>query len=1085
MSSALHSHDMYSLLDGYSTPEENLKRASEIGLKAFAISNHGNEYSWCYYEKLKPKYPDIKIIYGVEFYECFDMHVQDKDSKYFHLVVLAKNENGRKAINKLVTKSNIEGFYYKPRIDLAAMKPYGKDLVVSSACLASKLAKESDYQKCIEYIEEYKSIFPYFYLEMQSHSHQEQADYNRKILQLARDTNTPYIITCDSHAATKADLKYQAKHVQIAHDNETASEIYEGCYIQTDEEIHEIMDSQIGREAVDVGLLRTDEIADMVDEVKMPFQSPQLPTFPLPDGFSDNYDYLKHLVWSGWHDRGIDQFTEDKQQEYKERIEYELDIIHSMGFDGYFLIVWDFINYAKKNNIMVGPGRGSAAGSMVCYCLHISELDPIKYGLIFERFLNPERVSMPDIDVDFSDRGFVIDYLQKKYGENRVCQIINFSFITPVVAIKDVGKILGFPYKEMDKLSKKFVYNTFQECLDNNKDIVEKNPQYQELFDIASHLSGRVKTVSCHAGGVGIVDTDIDDYMAMKLGEKGEHVIQVDKRIVEEIGIIKFDLLGVQTLTMIQEILNDAHIDPYEININNPKFENDTKPYEILNKGLTNGVFQVESAGMKDLIMRLHISSMDDISAVLALYRPDSMGMLDKYIECKHDPSKMSYIHPDMEPILKETYSCMIYQEEIMDIVRKFGGGTYGRADQFRRGIGKKSIELVKTESAKLYQEIIDNGYPEELAKEISDDMSQKGGYCFNKSHSYSYAVVCFQTAYLKTYYPTYFFKALFNLNKDKAGMINKYILDAKQFRVDVLPPDINKSEMNFTVDGDKILFGLSAISSIGENVAEKIIDIRNESDSFTNFRDFLSRTGVTKAQVIMLIKSGAIPTKNKKKMLISYLKSLYEPLQFKPVQKAPSYPVLIAQWDIDPEKYRIGTKKYDYDKEKILEEYNRKRKEKFDEEQKARFQKYIDENNKYLTDEPFWEFEALQIFINDNPFEQAYQYLTRNFEDVTDGEECTIVGIISKVQKKKDKHGKTFAYINIYSSFGLTEGIVWHSTLKEYEDLITKGSQVTIYCKKDSDDKVIVKEIKPYSQWLQEIEARKRNGRRVMAINA
>lgn len=1076
---------MYSLLDGYSTPEENLKRASEIGLKAFAISNHGNEYSWCYYEKLKPKYPDIKIIYGVEFYECFDMHVQDKDSKYFHLVVLAKNESGRKAINKLVTKSNIEGFYYKPRIDLAAMKPYGKDLIVSSACLASKLAKESDYQKCIEYIEEYKSIFPYFYLEMQSHSHQEQADYNRKILQLARDTNTPYIVTCDSHAATKEDLKYQAKHVQIAHDNETASEIYEGCYIQTDEEIHEIMDSQIGKEAVDIGLLRTDEIADMVDEVKMPFQSPQLPTFPLPDGFTNNYEYLKHLVWSGWHDRGIDQFTEDKQQEYKERIEYELDIIHSMGFDGYFLIVWDFINYAKRNNIMVGPGRGSAAGSMVCYCLHISELDPIKYGLIFERFLNPERVSMPDIDVDFSDRGFVIDYLQKKYGENRVCQIINFSFITPVVAIKDVGKILGFPYKEMDKLSKKFVYNTFQECLDNNKDIVEKNPQYQELFDIASHLSGRVKTVSCHAGGVGIVDTDIDDYMAMKLGEKGEHVIQVDKRIVEEIGIIKFDLLGVQTLTMIQEILNDAHIDPYEININNPKFENDTKPYEILNKGLTNGVFQVESAGMKDLLVRLQVSSMDDISAVLALYRPDSMGALEEYIECKHDPSKVHYIDPDMEPILKNTYGCLIYQEELLDIVRKFGGRSYGGADLYRKAVGKKDIKLVKSESKKLYQEIIDTGYSESLAKEISDDMSQKGGYLFNKSHSYSYAVVCFQTAYLKTYYPTYFFKALFNLNKDKAGMINKYILDAKQFGVDVLPPDINKSEMNFTVDGDKILFGLSAISSIGENVAEKIIDIRNESDSFTNFRDFLNRTGVTKAQVIMLIKSGAIPTKNKKKMLISYLKSLYEPLQFKQVQKAPSYPVLIAQWDIDPEKYRIGTKKYDYDKEKILEEYNRKRKEKFDEEQKVRFQKYIDENNKYLNDEPFWEFEALQIFINDNPFAQAYQYLTRNFEDVADGEECTIVGIISKVQKKKDKHGKTFAYINIYSSFGLTEGIVWHSTLKEYEDLITKGSQVTIYCKKDSDDKVIVKEIKPYNQWLQESEARKRNGRRVMAINA
>lgn len=1084
MSSALHSHDMYSLLDGYSTPEENLKRASEIGLKAFAITNHGNEYSFCYYEKLKSKYPDIKIIYGVEFYECFDMSIQDKDSKYFHLIALAKNENGRKALNKLVTKSNFEGFYYKPRIDLEAMKPYGKDLIVSSACLASKLSKEQDYQKCIEYINEYKSIFPYFYLEMQSHSHQEQVEYNKKILQLSKDTNTPYIITCDSHAATKEDLKYQAKHVQIAHDNETASEIYEGCYIQSDEEIHEIMDWQIGKEAVDIGLLRTDEIADMIDNVKMPFQSPQLPTFLLPEGYNNNYDYLRYLVKKGWKDRGFDNFDKKKKEEYIKRIEYELEIIHSMGFDGYFLIVWDFINYAKSNNIMVGPGRGSAAGSMVCYCLHISELDPIKYGLIFERFLNPERISMPDIDVDFSDRGFVIEYLQRKYGENRVCQIINFSFITPVVAIKDVGKILGFQYKEMDKLSKKFVYDTFQECLDNNKDIVKNNPQYQELFDIALHLSGRVKTVSCHAGGVGIVDTDISDYMAMKLGEKGEHVIQVDKRIVEEIGIIKFDLLGVQTLTMIQEILNDAHIDPYEININNPKFENDMRPYEILNKGLTNGVFQVESAGMKDLLIRLQASSLEDLSAVLALYRPDSMGALDKYIECKHDPTKMSYIHPDMEGILKDTYSCMIYQEQLMNIVRKFGGRTYGGADKFRKGIGKKDKELVKKESSALYQEIMNTGYTESLAKRISDDMADKGGYLFNKSHSYCYAVICFQTAYLKTYYPNYFFKALFNLNKDKAGMINKYVLDAKQFNIKVLPPDINKSQMNFSVDGNNILFGLSAISGIGENVAKEIIKNRDDKGLFFNFKDFLSRTHVTKSQVIMLIKAGAIPSKNKKYTLISYLKSLYEPLKFKPVKKTPSYAILIAEWDIDPEKYRIGTKKYDYDKEKILEEYNKKKKEKFDKEQVVRFQKYINDNNKYLDNEEFWEFEALQIFINDNPFEQAYQYLTRMFEDVEDGEMCTIVGIISKVQKKKDRHGKTFAYINIYSSFGLTEGIVWYSKLKEYEDLITKGSQIAIYCQKDSDDKVIVKEIKPYFDWLSEIKKRKHIGRRLMIAN-
>ena len=310
---------MYSLLDGYATPEENLKRASEIGLKALAITEHANQYSWPYYAKLHDKYPDVKLLYGVEFYECFDMSIQDKDSKYFHLIAIAKNENGRIALNKLITKSNFEGFYYKPRIDLEALKPYGKDLVISSACLASKLSRESDYNKCIDYIEEYKSIFPHFYLEMQSHSHEDQIQYNKKILKLSQDTNTPYIIACDSHAATKEDLKYQAKHVQIAHDNETASEIYEGCYIQSDEEIHNIMDSQIGYDAVELGLKRTDEIADLIDDVKMPFQSPKLPTFPLPDGFDDNYSYLRYLVDKGWSDRGFDKFSDEKKKEYKER----------------------------------------------------------------------------------------------------------------------------------------------------------------------------------------------------------------------------------------------------------------------------------------------------------------------------------------------------------------------------------------------------------------------------------------------------------------------------------------------------------------------------------------------------------------------------------------------------------------------------------------------------------------------------------------------------------------------------------------------------------------------------------------------
>ena len=1064
MYSALHNHSHYSLLDGYATPKEYLEQAKKIGLKAFAITEHGSEYSWCYFDKLKKDYPDIKMIYGVEFYECFDTEIKDKESKYFHLVVLAKNEEGRKAINKLVTKSNLEGFYYKPRVQLSDFAPYANNLVVSSACLASKIAREGDLDKCVEYINEYKSIFPYFYLEMQSHNHIDQEIYNQKILHLSKATNTPYIITTDSHAATKEDLYYQARHVQIAHDSETMSETYEGCYLQSEDEIHDIMDNQIGKENVDIGLENTNIIADMIEEVNMPFQSPKLPTFPLPEGFNDNYTYLKHLVNEGWVERGFDKFPKEKQEIYRERINYELETIHTMGFDGYFLIVWDFINFARSKNIMVAPGRGSCAGSLVCYSLHITDLDPIKYGLIFERFLNPERISMPDTDTDVSDRETVINYLINKYGENRVCQIINFSYITPVVAIKDVGKVLGFNYNEMDKLSKRFSYDTFAECLENNEKFVAEHPQYAELFDIASKLSGRIKTVSCHAGGVGIVDTDINDYMAMKLGGDGEHVIQVDKRIIEEIGIIKFDILGVRTLNMIKEIQTDLNIDEYDININNPVFENDTKSYELLNKALTNGVFQVESAGMKDLLIRLQANSLEDLSAVLALYRPDSMGALEEYIECKHDPSKVKYIHPDMEPILKSTYGCMIYQEQLLDIVRTFGGRSYGGADLFRKAIGKKNIELVKEESAKLYQEIIDNGYSEEIAKMISDDLSQKGGYLFNKSHSFSYAVICFQTAFLKTYYPMYFFKALFNLNKDEAGMLNKYILDAKQFEVKVLPPNINKSQMNFSINNEAILFGLSAIKGIGENFATEILNNRN--CNFVSMQDFIDRVNPKKTQIISLIKSGAIPCKDKKKALMKYLMSTYTKGNFKPVSSVPSPYSKLEAFGLNVDDYRDGKK---VDKERLLADYNKVRLQNFEINEQEKLKAFQSECfDKYLRNEEFWEFESLQIFLNNNPFDKAYEYL-EPFSEVEIGNKCTIVGIVAKVQKKKDKNKKQFAFMNIYSSFGLIECIVWHSKLKEYEDIVKAGQQLALLVKKDNEDRVVLEKLKPYEVWLQQ----------------
>lgn len=688
-------------------------------------------------------------------------------------------------------------------------------------------------------------------------------------------------------------------------------------------------------------------------------------------------------------------------------------------------------------------------------------------------FLNPERVSMPDLDIDVSDRPTVINYLIDKYGENRVCQIINFSYITPVVAIKDVGKILGFKYNERDKLSKKFSYNTFQECIDNNLNYLSEHPEYSELLDIAGKLSGRVKTVSCHAGGVGIVDTDISDYMAMKLGSDGEHVIQVDKRLVEQIGIIKFDILGVQTLKMVQEIQSDLHLSEYDININNPKFENDRSPFELLNKALTNGVFQVESAGMKDLLLRLQATNMEDLSAVLALYRPDSMGALEEFIKCKHDPSLVTYIHPDMKPILESTYGCMIYQEQLLDIVRTFGGRSYGGADLFRKAIGKKNIELVKQESEKLYQEIIDNGYSCEIAKTISEELKTKGGYLFNKSHSYSYAVLCFQTAYLKINYPIYFFKALFNLNKDKAGMVNKYIVDSKQFGVSVMPPHINKSQVDFSIYDNNVLFGFSAITGIGERIAQEIVVEREKNGKYKNLQDLLLRTTLTKTQIINLMKSGAIPTKDKKSCLLKYLKSLYKPLEYKELSKLPTYNKLIIDYDIDIEKYRTGNGKYDYDKDLLLTLVNQKKKEKFDLQQEDRLKQFLLTNNKYLENADFWEFEALQIFIHNNPFEEALPYLTTAFEAVENDNDCVIIGVISRVQKKKDRNKKPFAFVNIYSTFGIIEGVLWSSQLVQYEDLVKKGSQVAIKCRKTDEDKVTIQAMRPYVEWLSERKKR------------
>ncbi|MDD7406438.1 MAG: DNA polymerase III subunit alpha [Lactobacillus amylovorus] len=1068
MSSSLHTHSYFSILDGFSSPEENLKRASELGLKALAITEHGELTSHPYYSELKSKYPDVKQLLGIEAYECEDRDIKDPNNKYYHMIIIARNEEGRRAINRLSTLGHLHGFYYKPRVtryDIA--KEDTNNLIILSACLASRLSHTEDYKTCLEMVKEYKSLFPYYFLEIQAHDNEQQEAYNKKIMQLAKDTNTPVVVTNDVHAATKEDLYYQDYFLRIAQDKETAAEIYSGCYFMSDEEIHEVLDKQIGDEAVCECLKNTDLVADLCEDVDMPWHEPELPKIDIPEKYSNSAEYLRELTWQGYIRRGMDKWPQEKQELYKQRIEEELYVIEKKDFCDYFLILVDYINWCRQNGVIVGPGRGSACGSEVCYLLGITNLDSIKYDLDFGRFLTIERKDLPDVDVDVSDRAKVIDYLTNKYGEDRVVQVMNIVYTSPITSIRDIGKLLGFPYKEMEKISKGFIQATWEECLKNNKEVAE-NPKYKELLDIAGHITNRPRGYGIHAGGCIVCRHSYDHYIGIRRGQNGEHVISVDKVMDERISLVKLDILGVASLVAINEAMKEDNIDPWDIDINNPKFEHDEEIFNIICSGKTDSLFQIESAGMKDLIARLQPRSLENLTALVALYRPDAMPAIDGYVDCKNNPSHIKYIHPDMAQIFDKTYGQNIYQEQSMRLTKIFGDRSDAGADRMRKCLAKKQPEKVKEEVDLLHQEILNNGYSKEVANKICEELSTKGGYGFNKSHAAAYAVICMQTAYLKAHHPVAFFKAMLNLNKDKAGKINKIILDARQFNVEILPPNINKSEINFSVVDGQILFGLSAISGIGATLAEEIINERNTNGKFKDFSDFLNRIELTKKQIINLVKSGAIPTKNKKKFLINYLKSQYDRKEYKPVSSLPTKMKLLMDWDIDTSKYMIGRK---VDKEKVLSLYNNKRKINFDEEQKVRYQSYIDDcHKKYLQKEDFWEFETLQIFVSDeNPFAEAYKILN-DFSSYDIGDKCVIVGIISKIQKKKTKKGQQFAFANIYSGDGIIEATIWPDALVKFQDLIVKDQQVAILGKKDGDDKIIVDKIKSYDTWLKDV---------------
>lgn len=1057
------------MLDGFSSPEENLKRASELGLKAIAITEHGEVTSWPYYSELKDKYPDVKLLYGIEAYECEDREVKDKNSKYWHLIIIAKNEAGRQTVNRLSTLGHLHGFYSRPRItkeDIA--KEDTNNLIILSACLASRLSKTDDYDTCVKLVQEYKSLFPHYYLEVQAHANSEQAKYNQKIMRLANDTHTKVVVTNDVHAATKEALYYQDYFLRIAHDTETAAEIYEGCYFMSRREQHEVLDGQIGYDAAEWCINNTDEIADLCDYVDMPWHEPELPKIEIPPQYSNSAAYLKDLVKEGWKKRGIDKFDVEKQKIYRKRVDDELFVIEKKDFCDYFLILVDYINWCKKNDVIVGPGRGSAAGSLVCYLIGITQLDSIKYELDFGRFLTIERKDLPDVDVDVSDRAKVVEYLTRKYGEDRVVQVMNIVYTTPVTSIQDVGKVLGFPYAEIRKISEKFVQKTWKDCLEANPEVAE-NPRYKELLDIAEHINGRPRGYGIHAGGVIVCRHPYYEYIGIRHGADGEHVISVDKVMDEKIGLVKFDILGVASLVAIDEAKREDNIPDWEIDINNPEFENDKASYDLICSGRTDNLFQIESSGMKDLVAQLQPRSIEELSALIALYRPDAMPSIPTYVDCKYHPEHIHYFHPDMEPIFRSTYGVNIYQEQSMKLTKVFGGRSDAGADRMRKCLAKKKPEKVKEEVELLHDEILANGYDKATAEYICNELSTKGGYGFNASHSQAYAVICLQTAYLKAHHPLAFFKAMLNLNKAKVGKVNKIMVDARSFDIQILPPSINRSGMDFTVSNGKILFGLSAIGGIGNTLAETIIAERDRNGKFKGLDDFTSRVRATKAQIIALVKSGAIPTKNKRIFLEKYIASGLEQSEFKPVSTLPTKAVLLSKWDIDTEHYKVGKK---IDKETVLRIYNEKRRVVHETEKLKKKEAYMaEQSEKYLKDEQFWEFQTLQTFnIDKNPFEKAYEYI-KDFSELETGDSCVLVGIIAKIQKKKTKTGMQFAFVNLYSGDGIIELTVWPRILSDYQDLIVKGSQVAVLGKKEDESHVIANDFKPYKQWLHDRE--------------
>ena len=1044
----LHVHTEYSLLDGSCKIKELAARAKELGMDSMAVTDHGVMYGVIDFYRAA-KEVGIKPIIGCEVYVApgsrFDRETSNGEDRYYHLVLLAENDTGYHNLMKIVSRGFVDGFYYKPRVDYEVLETYHEGVIALSACLAGEVQRylaRGMYEEACRSARHYEDIFGKgnFFLELQDHGIPTQKTVNQGLMRMSRELSMDLVATNDIHYILAEDAAAHDILLCIQTGKKVSDENrmrYEGgqYYVKSEEEMRALF--PYAQEAID----NTHKIAERCN-VEIEFGVTKLPKYEVPEGY-DSWSYLNKLCQDGMAKR----YPNDDGT-LQERLSYELGVIHNMGYVDYFLIVWDFIHFARSHDIMVGPGRGSAAGSIVSYCLEITNIDPVRYDLLFERFLNPERVSMPDIDIDFcfERRQEVIDYVVEKYGKDQVVQIVTFGTLAAKGVVRDVGRVLDLPYARCDAIAKMIPGDlgmTLEKALKQSPDLREayqNDDEVRYLIDMARRLEGLPRHTSMHAAGVVIGQRAMDEFVPLSRASDGTITTQFTMTTLEELGLLKMDFLGLRTLTVIQNAVRQAE-ENYGVHLVMEEIDyNDKDVLASIGTGKCDGIFQLESSGMKSFMKELRPENLEDIIAGISLYRPGPMDFIPRYLKGKNDKDSITYECPQLEHILGPTYGCIVYQEQVMQIVRDLAGYTMGRSDLVRRAMSKKKAAVMEKERQNFVygnQEenvkgCIENGIDEKTANHIYDEMIDFARYAFNKSHAACYAVVAYQTAYLKYYYPKEFFAALMTSVMDNVGKVSEYILTCRQMGIRILPPDINEGQSGFSVSGDAIRYGLSAIKSIGRNVVDEIIRERQNNGLFTSIDDFVERMGgreVNKRTLENFIKAGAmdsLPGNRRQKTMIA--------------------PELLDQKNKDRKNVLEGQLSlFDFAAE----------------EEKQQYQITMPKVPEFPKGELLaFEKETLGIYVSGHPMDEYLETwknsITAKTTDfmvdeetgravVEDGARATIGGMITARTVKLTKNGQQMAFVTLEDMVGSVEVIVFPRDYENKKQLLNEDAKVFI----------------------------------------